>query len=191
MAAKRKRRVEATQSKNVLEKLSPEEALVVLQELTGSSLSIRKKAEEIALRLIAGVDLDEIAEDVFWALDSIAVEDVWDDSGRKRHGYVDPGDCAWQLFDDALEPFMRQLQKCQELSLHEQAKLYCLGILKGIHQFDTESTSEYKSWAVDAPGEFFSSVYERWKRGAKRKRDVVEAQKFVASLGARWARLCK
>jgi len=177
-------------SRTVLDTLSPDEALAVLKEPTGSNLSIRKKAEQIAIRLIADVDSEHVAEDVFWALDSIAVEEVWDKSGRKRQGYVDPGDCAWQLFEEALEPFMRQLQKCQELSLDEQAKSYCLGILKGIHQFETESTSEYKSWAVDAPGEFFISVCQQWKKQAKRKTDVAEVRKFVDSLCSRWAKLC-
>jgi hypothetical protein len=27
------------------------------------------------------------------------VEDVWDNSGATRDGYVDPGEYAWQLFE--------------------------------------------------------------------------------------------
>lgn len=177
--------------KDVLRPLSPEEAQFVLNELVASERSIRKKAEEIALKLIGDVDVDEVAEELLWELESIPVEEVWDNSGRMRNGYIDPGDCAWQLFEDALEPFTRQLVKCQELSLTEQAKLHCMGILKGIHRFETESTTEFKDWCVDAPGEFFVSVYDEWKKGARRKRDVSEVKKFIESLCAKKARLCK
>jgi len=50
-------------SRNVLDTLSPDEALAVLKELTGSNLSIRKKAEQTAIRLIADVDSEHVAED--------------------------------------------------------------------------------------------------------------------------------
>lgn len=178
-------------TKDILESLSAEEARVVLQQLAASESRIRKKAEEIALKLISDVDVDEVAEEVFWELDSIPVEDVWDKSGPIRDGYVDPGDCAWQLFEHALGPFTRQLEKCQELSLSEQAKLHCMGILKGIHRFETESTSEFKSWCVDAPGDYFVSVYQQWKKQARRKKDVSEVKEFIASLSPKMARLCK
>ena len=177
-------------AKEILEALSPEEALFVLRKLVASDSRIRKKAEEIALELLGDVDVDAVAEEVLWELESIPVEEVWDGSGRTRDGYVDPGDCAWQLFEDAMAPFTRQLEKCQELSLTEQAKLHCMGILKGIHRFETESTSEFKSWCADAPGEFFVSVYEQWKKQATRKRDVSEVKKFIHSVCPEKARLC-
>ena len=178
-------------AKNILETISPEEALAVLKRLAASDSRIRKKAEEIAAELIGDVDVDDVAEELLWELDSIPVEDVWDKSGPTRDGYVDPGDCAWQLLEDALEPFTRQLHKCQELSLKEQAKLHCMGILKGIHRFQTESTSEFKSWSVDAPGEFFVSVYQQWKKQTNRKKDISEMMKFIESLCPQKAKLCR
>jgi hypothetical protein len=178
------------EAKKVLEALSPQEALVVLEQLVASDTGIRKKAEEIALELLGDVDVDEVAEEVLWELDSIPVEEVWDRSGRTRNGYVDPGDCAWQLFEDALAPFTGQLEKCQELSLTKQAKLHCMGILKGIHRFETESTSEFKSWCVDAPGGYFVSVYQQWKKQATRKSDVSEVKKFIHLLCPEKSKLC-
>ena len=92
-----------TRKKDILGAISPTEALAVLNELTKDP-QIRKRAEAIALAVVGDVDIEAIAEVVFCELDSIAVEDVWDNSGATRDGYVEPGEYAWQLFEDALEP---------------------------------------------------------------------------------------
>jgi hypothetical protein len=176
---------------DILDLLTPEQAVIVLQQLAAMSPEIRKKARLIALKLVGDVDAEGIAEEVFWDLDSIPVEEVWDRSGRKRDGYVDPGDAAWQLFEDALAPHLDALQKCQRLGLASQAKQHCMGILKGIHRFEKESDSEFKGWAVDAPGEYFASTYRQWRQGTKSKKDVAEVRRFVKALCPARASLCK
>jgi hypothetical protein len=170
-----------TKKKDILAVISPDEAVVVLNELVKGP-RIRKRAEEIALAVVSNVDIDSVAEDVFCELDAIAVEDVWDHSGATRDGYVDPGEYAWQLFDDALEPFEQHLHKCQELSLVKQAKHQCMGILKGIRRFEKESQSEFKDWAVDAPGENFARVFEEWKKKSNNPKDINEVKSVMDSL---------
>lgn len=167
--------------KSILEVISPQEALSVLNQLTKDP-QICKRAEEIALAVVGDVDVDTIAEEVFFELDSIAVEDVWDNSGSTRDGYVEPGDCAWQFFEDALEPFEKQLRKCRELSLSKQAKFLCMGMLKGIWLFESESESEFKDWAIDAPGENMTRIFEDWKKQNNNKKDIQEVKKFMESL---------
>ena len=75
--------------------------------------------------------------------------------------------------------------------LTAQAKSHCMGILQGIHHFETESESEYKDWAVDAPGEYFVSVYQDWRKGAKNNKDVSEVKRFVQALCPTRAKWCK
>jgi hypothetical protein len=176
--------------KDILQSISAEEALTVLQQLVATSPAIREKAEGIALALLADVDVDGVADEVLWALESLDVEDVWDNSGSKRDGYVDTTECAWQMFEDALEPFLQQMQKFQDLSMNDQAKSYCMGLVKGIYAFETESTTEYKDWASDAPGEYFVSIYKEWKKQAKRKKDLTEVNKFIQDLDPEKAKYC-
>jgi len=169
--------------KGFLALISPDEAVVVLNELVKDP-EIRKRAEEIAFAVVSDVDIDTVAEDVFCELDSIAVEDVWDHSGATGDGYVDPGEYAWQLFEDALEPFVQHLHKCQELSLVEQAKHQCMGILKGVWRFEKESKSEFKDWAVDAPGENMVRIFEEWKKKNNNPKDINEVKRFMDSLSS-------
>ena len=51
----------------------------------------------------------------------VKAEQVWDRSGRKRDGYVDPGEAAYQLFEAALKPSLEALRRCQRLGLTAQA----------------------------------------------------------------------
>jgi hypothetical protein len=171
--------------------LTPDEALTVLKQLAATAPEIRKKAREIALKLLGDVDVEEVAEGVFWDLDSIAVEEVWDRSGKKRDGYVAPGQAAWQVFEEALEPFLDALRKCQRLGLTRQTKRHCMGILQGIHRFEKESTSEFKGWAVDAPGEFFASTYREWRKGTENQKDVAEVKRLVQAICPGSESLCK
>ena len=176
---------------DILQSISAEEARTVLRQLAATSPAIRKKAEEMALTLLVDVDAEEVAEEVLLELDSLKVEDVWDNSGSMRDGYVDTGDCAWEMFAEALQPFRQEMQKCQNLSLNAQAKWYCMGILEGIHRFETESESEFKGWAEDAPGEFFVRIYDEWKKDAKNKKEVTEVRKFIKDLAPAREKYCK
>lgn len=132
--------------------------------------------------MVGDVDLDAAAEEVFYELDSVAVEDVWDNSGATRDGYVEPGEYAWDLFANALEPFEKHLRKRHELSLVKQAKLQCMGILKGIWRFESESKSEFKDWAVDAPEGNRARVFDEWQKRSKNPKDIAEVKKFIDSI---------
>jgi enamine deaminase RidA (YjgF/YER057c/UK114 family) len=78
------------------------------------------------------VDIKDIASLVYFDLDSIEVEEVWDRSGRTRNGYVEPTEMAFQMFEEALEPFLEEMKKYLKLSMFVEAKEYCMGILRGI-----------------------------------------------------------
>jgi len=172
--------------KKVLDEITPEDALAILNILSTEDEAIAGMIERIAMEYLKGVDIDEIAGSVFFDLDSLAVEDVWDHSGRTRDGYVDPGDMAWQMFEDALEPYMDELKKYLELSMHADAKNYCKGILKGIYRYDKESNSEFKDWATDAPGENFEFVLNEWEKSCKDKRDVKDVEDYIKKHFSDW-----
>ena len=79
-------------------------------------------------------------------------------SGRTRYGYVDPGDAAWEMFEEALNPFIDEMKKNQKRALPAVAKTYCIGIIKGLWRFDEESVSDFIDWVTDAPREYVHTV---------------------------------
>lgn len=96
---------------------------------------IKKRIEKIAFDYLSKVDIDEISQHVFDELNSLEVEELWNQSGSTRYGYVDPNERSWEMFEEQLEPFIDQMEKYQNLSMYTEAKRYCLGILKGIYKF--------------------------------------------------------
>ena len=172
--------------RKILDEINAEDAFAILKILVKKDTAIAERIERIAREYLSGVNIDDIAESVFYDLDHLAVEDVWDRSGRTRDGYVDPGDMAWQMFEDTLEPYLEELKKYQELSMRAEANNYCKGILKGIYRFGKESTSEYKDWAEDAPGEYFESVRDEWKKSCKQQKDVKVVEDYIKKHFSDW-----
>ena len=171
---------------DIFDAISSDDAFAILRRLSREDQEIAKRIEQIAIERLEGVDIDDIAFEVYYALDRIEVEEVWDRSGSTRDGYVDPTEMAWQIFEEALEPFCEELRKCQRLSLYAEAKKNCSGILEGIYKFEKESTSEYKDWAVDAPREYFEQVLKEWKSGQNSPEDVAEVEDFIEKNFAGW-----
>jgi hypothetical protein len=168
-----------TRKEDILDKINPDDAFAILGILAREDTSIAKRIEKIAIEQLREIDVDDITSQLYFELDSIPVEDVWDNSGSTRYGYVEPNGLAWEMFEEALEPFLEELKKYQGLSMDVEAKKCCMDILKGIYKFEEESNSEYKDWAVDAPKDFFRSVLSDWKKGCKNKEDVQEIEEFA------------
>src|SRR4030042_779796 len=81
-----------------------------------------------------------------------------------------------------------ELKRYQELSMDEEAKLYCMGILKGIYRFEKESESEFKGWATDAPREYFGSILSDWKKECKNPQDLKEMEDFLMENCPEWVK---
>ena len=171
---------------DIFDAISSDDAFDILRLLAKEDQKIAKRIEQIAMEYLESVDIEDIAFEVYYALDHIEVEEVWDHSGNTRDGYVDPTEMAWQIFEEALEPFREELRKCQRFLLYAEAKKHCLGILEGIYKFEKESSSEYKDWAVDAPREYFKRVLKEWKSGQDNPEDVAEVEDFIEKNFAGW-----
>ena len=149
----------------IIDQLSPEEALEVLKALIREDESLVNKIEPIAHEILSDIDKEEIASAVYLELDSLDVEELWDRSGRTRHGYVEPHEMASEMIDEVLEPFLENLKRYNQLPFREQSKSMCMGIIKGLYQFDKESQNDFVDWAM--PGECAVLVLEEGSLPAK------------------------
>ncbi len=172
-------REEKSRRRVLIDSLTADDALAVLAKLSRAGGKIGEAANVAITQYLQAVDSDEIALDVFDTLAAIAVEDVWDRSGRTRHGYTSPAQAAVEVFEEALEPFVAKLRECLKLEMYAQADEYCLGVLQGIYDFDHNSESEYKEWAVDVPAESFAWVRKIWWDG---RRDLQAHERMAACI---------
>jgi DNA phosphorothioation-dependent restriction protein DptG len=172
---------------DILNKISPSEALYILRSLAKSDKEIKNRIIEIAENLFRDIDLEEISEDVFFALDGIDVHDLWDSSGAKTNGYISPENRAFEMVEEQLKTYYQELFRLCKLNMSQEAMQYCMGVLKGIFRYVNESESEFKDWATDIPEECFGYLIGEWEKRCKRKTQVKEMKLFIRKECHRWS----
>ena len=173
---------------NILDKISGEEALIILRKLAKDDTKLKKQIEEQAEQLLRQVDIEETCEDVCSDLEMLYVEDLWDKSGAHRDGYTSPEEMAVEMMEGELEPHHDEVTKYIDLDMPKEAKLYCMGILKGIYKYEQESKSEFKDWAADVAVECYGFLLDEWRKKSKSKDDLIEMDKFLKRECSKWAK---
>ncbi len=163
---------------NIFEAISPNEALEIIRRLARTDKVLKKKIVELAENLIRTVDVDGVSEAVFDALDCIDVHDLWDRAGPNRDGYTSPEEMSFEMFEEAIEPYVKEMHRLLDLKMHQKVKHYCMGILKGIYQYEKDSGSEFKNWVTDIPEETFGAILKSWGKNSKIK-DKNEMKYYI------------
>lgn len=172
---------------DIFTKISSSEALEILKQIAKTDKKLKKKIVELAEDLFRNVDVETVCDDVFDALDVIDVHELWDRAGSKRDGYTSPEDMAVEMFEEVLEPFLQELYRLFDLKMHQEAKLYSMGILKGIYQYEQDSGSEFKDWATDVPGESFGYVLNEWGKRNINNKQKKEMKDFISNECPKWS----
>jgi hypothetical protein len=172
---------------DVIKSLTPEQALEIIKRLSGKGGALGEAVLSEAKNLLSETDPDQTAEDVFFALDTIDVQDCWNRSGRSRHGYTSPDEAAVEIIEEELKPFLDQIERYHELGMPEQETAYCMGVVLGIYRYEQESTSEFKGWAGDTPGEYAGFVMSKWRERHQGTPRQEAACSFLRERCPEWA----
>lgn len=171
--------------KQILNNISADSALKILKNLANDG-DTAKKIEELALGHLTEVNPDSIAENIFNDLNSLEVEEVWENSGNTSDGYVAPYELASEMFEETVETYLDDLRKYQKLSMDREARLTCMGILKGIYMFKKDATTEFKGYAEDDPYTNFIDVFEEWSKANKDPKKEKEMSTYVKENFPEW-----
>ena len=163
----------------IIDQLSPNDALAVLKALAREDEGLAVRIVEIATASLSEVNPGEIAFDLYDELNALEVEEVWDRAGPTRRGYVDPGEAAGQMVEEIIDPYLEELRKYQALGMNAQANRMCMGLLLGLYKFEDESTSKFKDWAPDAPDIFAEEVVGVWKAGSPSRGHIKALRTFI------------
>ncbi len=174
--------------KNVFDFLSGGDALRILRNLYAVDSNIRQRILSEAENVLRQVDVDEIAEDVYSALEALDVDELYQRTGRSRFGYSTPDETADEMVEEILAPYLERSAQYEEMSMPEQAKQYCMGVLKGIYDLNKESPSEFFNWAPDVLSEYFQVILGKWQRRHYCKQDIEDMNRFIKAECPKWVR---
>jgi hypothetical protein len=172
----------------IINNLSPEDTLVILQQLAAQDEKLAAKIASLALAYLSDVDAEEIAETLRYELESLTPEEVWDRAGNTRYGYVETAEAAEQRIEEVLEPYLEEMRKYHQTGLALEAQQMCQGLLLGFYEFEHHSKTEFKGWSVDSPVYFALEVLTVWLEGEVEMQQRQEMQAFIDEELLGWAR---
>lgn len=168
-------------------KLTGEQAIDVLCRLTKERGAIAEAILDEAKRVLANVDVDDVAEDVFFQLNMINVQDCWDRSAATRDGYISAEDAAMELIEEELQPFRDQIERYHELGMGELEQDYCMGTILGLYRYEQESKSEFKDWCEDIPLCCADSILGEWRKQNDIPSAITTMNEFIGQRCPKWA----
>jgi len=171
----------------LISKLTGEQAIDVLCRLTQEKGSVAEAILAEAKRVLADVDIDAIADEVFFQLNMIDVQDCWDRSAATRRGYVSAEDAAAELIEEELQPFLDQMKRYHELGMDDQERGCCMGAILGLYRYERESRSEFKDWCVDLPLSYAVSTLDEWRKHKGNPSASAAVAGFVRDRCPKWA----
>lgn len=176
-----------TKPTHLIDKLTPNQALEILKRLSEKQGEISDAVRAEAQNLLQEVDLDDTADEVFFALDSIDVKDCWDRSGKTRYGYTEPSQAAVDLVEEELQPFYDQAERFHALNMPKQELTYCMAVILGIYRYEHESKSEFRQWAEDVPIECAGYLLSIWRERKPKAIDAKAMEEFIHQRCPNWA----
>jgi hypothetical protein len=156
------RQTAAVRRTSALDALTSQERAGLLEELLAARPELREQAEAMARGRLVDEDRAGVADDVESALRCCDIDEL---SGRAGYhpgrGYVDPGEAAYEIFDEALQPFFDDLTRRGELGMTAAAVELAVGILCGLYACRDAGFESLLEYAADYPVERAADVLEQ------------------------------
>ncbi len=148
----------------------PEEAARVLHRLLDAHPELVCEADGIARALLGEVSFEDIADEVEAAVEAPDLDDLGSRAGRHSWGYTHPTEAAWELLEEAVEPFVEDMKRLAALGLEAEALEICKGIVLGLYRARGETGHDVLEWAEDFPAEAAAGALDDWNAGRSRRR---------------------
>ncbi|MGH3751661.1 MAG: hypothetical protein ACRDRP_03020 [Pseudonocardiaceae bacterium] len=147
---------------SALAALSANEKAAVLDELLAARPDLRQLAETHAAQLMSAEDRTAVADDVAGALRSLDIKELNGRAGYQRgRGYVHPVEAADEILDEALDPFLRDLERRAALGMATAATELAVGILLGLYECRDGGSETLLEYSPDYPAERSADVVDR------------------------------
>lgn len=145
--------------------LSGVQALQVLSMLKQRHPELESEISELSSRVFNDICTEDVAQEVYSALNSLEAHDCWEASGRQwGGGYRDEYDVADEMVREAFSPFLFQLNTFHTTGEFASESAYIQGVLKGLYRFQKEATTDFSDYAEDYPESFATDILGDWSK---------------------------
>lgn len=148
---------------SLLDQLKAEEARDVLRRLLLAHPELRAETEKIARSMLAEIDFEQVADEVEDEVHAVDVDDVRGRAGRHEWGYVEPTEAAWEVLEEAIEPFIADIKRQTDLGLEKEALETCKGVVLGLYRAEHGKGTPVLEEAPDFPAEAATRAIETWR----------------------------
>jgi len=169
----------------ILDRLAGEEANAVLRQLLEAHLELRPEAERIAKGLISSQSVEDIAAEVSEALMGVDLDALNGRAGKHAWGYVEPGEAAMELLEEAIEDRVEDMRRHLEVDLAASAQTVCAGIVVGLYACRKTNSDGALGWAPDFPAEHAGFIVQQFLEASRHKLTRADRDKFIESLVGR------
>lgn len=151
-------------AESALTSCSNAEKALVLAALVNDDSELRERAEGVADHILATVDVMAISDLITETILELDTEDLANRVGPLRHGYVEPTDAAWQLLEEAIQPWIADLRRRGRLGFHQAATDLTTAMTQALEAVDerTDRVDDclLRQWAPDFSSEAMSWVQQ-------------------------------
>lgn len=139
--------------------LSAAEKAAVLDELLAARPDLREPAEAYAVQVMTDTDRSAVADDVEDGLQGLDIEELNTRAGHQPgRGYVHPAEAADEILDEALQPFLDDLQRRAGFGMRSAAVELAAGILLGLYNCRHGNSETLLEYSPDYAAERASGV---------------------------------
>ena len=151
--AERNREPKAAQRRSSLQNLKDGEAAGLFRTLLAKHPELSAEADALAASAIGDVAMEDIAQEMEDAARALDIDDLTSRAGAHSDGYVEPTEAAWDLIEEAVMPFIEDIQRRLDSDQLEAALATCGGIVLGLYRVRHDANDGCLGWAPDAPAE--------------------------------------
>lgn len=181
----RKRPAAVHDTSAALARLKGEETVTLLRTLLRKHPELAGEVEALAGSVIGDVSIEDTAQEVEDAVRWLDLDDLNSRAGRHADGYVEPGEAAWELVEEAVMPFIEDITRRVEGGQREAAIATCAGVVRGLRRLHDTEGGEVLKWTPDSPGEMVGlavGALRKALRGAEGPQNVAAPTRGLPNL---------
>jgi hypothetical protein len=131
---------------------------------------------------VSSPSVEGVADDVFFNVTNLDLDDLNGRAGRHSWGYVEPVEAAEELFEESVAGNLEDMLRRMDLGFETASEAVCMGIVLGLFRAGKNGSSLLE-WDPDFPAEHAGYVVDEYLRKCPAEKRNAAAERLAEKLG--------